>query len=175
MPAEDLDLPDAEFDTVLCQFGLMFFPQPGDALREMHRVLRPGGTLGVAVWSVPERVGIFLVSRIVGPALPPVEGEALPSPMSMGEPGLVEGLVADAGFRDIAVQLVTRFHEVADPEDEWRQRGEDLSTPAGEGLAKLPQRERERLHDEVITALEAYRAGSVIQVPSEAVMVTAVK
>jgi SAM-dependent methyltransferase len=175
MPAEALELPDGAFDTVLCQFGLMFVSEPGDALREMRRVLRPGGTLGVAVWSVPERVGLFLVPRIVGPALPPVEGEALPSPMSMGEPGLIEGLVADAGFRDISVQLVTRFHELADPEEEWRQWGEDRSAPTGEGVATLPQRERERLHDAVIAALEDFRVGNIFRVPSEAIMVTAVK
>src|SRR3954463_15840343 len=46
MPAEALILPDAAFDVVLCQFGLMFVASPVTALREMRRVLRPGGRLG---------------------------------------------------------------------------------------------------------------------------------
>jgi len=71
MPAEALILPDAAFDVVLCQFGLMFVASPVTALREMRRVLRPGGRLGVAVWSVPEKVGIFLLARLVMSALPP--------------------------------------------------------------------------------------------------------
>src|ERR671912_378482 len=93
MPAEALALPDASFDVAYCQFGLMFMPEPVRALGEMRRVLRPSGQIGIAVWSVPEKVGLFLVSRIVGPALPPVEGEAPPSPMSMGAPGMIEGLI----------------------------------------------------------------------------------
>ena len=89
MPAEALALPDASFDVAYCQFGLMFVPEPIRALREMRRVLRPGGRIGIAVWSVPEKVGIFLIQRTVAPKLPPATGEASPSPMSMGAPGLI--------------------------------------------------------------------------------------
>jgi len=174
MPAEALDLPDASFDVVYCQFGLMFVPEPVRALREMRRVLRPGGRLGVAVWSVPEKVGIFLIPRIVAPALPPISGEAPPSPMSMGAPGLIEELVAEAGFQDIVTDLVTISHEIDDPELAWRVWSEDTSTPAGAGLVSLSAGERQRLHDEVIAALESFRAGGSVLVPSEAIVVTAV-
>jgi SAM-dependent methyltransferase len=173
MPAEALDLPDASFDVVYCQFGLMFVPDPVHALREMQRVLRPGGRLGVVVWSVPEKVGIFLIPRIVAPALPPVSGEAPPSPMSMGEPGLIEGLVAEAGFLDVVTDHVTISHKIEDPESAWRMWSEDLSTPAGAGLASLSAVERQRLHDEVIAALESFRDGDNVLVPSEAIVVTA--
>jgi SAM-dependent methyltransferase len=175
MSAEALDLPDASFDVVYCQFGLMFMPEPVHALREMRRVLRPGGRIGITVWSVPERVGLFLVSRIVGPALPPAAGEASPSPMGMGAPGLVEGLIAEAGFREIAVDRVTRFHEFADPETEWQAWREDFTTPEGGGLASLSKREQQRLHDEVIAALEKFRDGDSVRVPSEAIVVMATR
>ena len=42
--------------------------------------------------------------------------------MSMGAPGLIEGLIAEAGFSEIVTHRVTLFHEIADPETEW-QRG----------------------------------------------------
>jgi SAM-dependent methyltransferase len=172
MPADALALPDAAFDAVFCQFGLMFVPDPVAALREMRRVLRPGGTLGVVVWSEPEKVGIFLIPRIVATALPPAEG-AGPSPTSMGEPGLIEGLVAAAGFTEIAVHAVTRWHEITDPESEWRRWSEDAANPAAVEFSRLPEQERDRVRREALAALEALREGAVVRVPSEAIVVTA--
>ncbi len=175
MAAEALDVPDSSFDVVYCQFGLMFMPDPVAALRAMRRVLRPAGRLGVAVWSVPEKVGIFLISRIVAPALPPSPGEPPPSPMGMGTPGLVEGLVGAAGFRDVAVQAVIRHYEVADPEREWQRWSEDLTSPIARGVRDLAASERQRLRDAVIAALESFREGNVVRVPSEAIVVTAIR
>lgn len=175
MSAEALTLPDRSFDAALCQFGLMFVPDPRQALREMHRVLRPGGTLGVTVWSVPEKVGLFLITRIVGAALPPPPGDRLPSPTSMGEPALIEGLIAGAGFVEIITERKTTYREVADPEEEWQRWTAEPQTPAARGLAALPPAEQTRLHDEAIAAFAAFRDGNTFRVPSEAVMVRATK
>jgi SAM-dependent methyltransferase len=175
MPAEALDLPDQSQDVVLCQFGLMFVPDPLRALREMRRVLRRGGKLGIAVWSVPEKVGLFLVPRIIGAALPPPAGAPPPSPMSMGAPGLVEGLVEEAGYRDVVIERQTRWHEIANAEDEWRRWSEDTASPTARGLATLPKTKQQMLKSEAIAALEALRDGEVIRVPSEAILVMATR
>ncbi len=45
-----LPFPDGAFDAVVCQFGVMFFPDKARALSEAHRVLRPGGVLIFNVW-----------------------------------------------------------------------------------------------------------------------------
>src|SRR5688572_28567613 len=164
MPAESLDLPDASFDVVYCQFGLMFVPEPVRALREMRRVLRPGGRIGIAVWSTPEKVGLFLIPRIVAPALPPTAGEASPSPMSMGAPGLIEGIVAAAGFRDVVTDRVTISHDIADPEIEWQSWRENFTMPDGSGLDVLPEQEQQRLHDDVIAAFASFRHGDAVRV-----------
>ena len=173
MPAEALALPDASFDVAYCQFGLMFVPEPIRALREMRRVLRPGGRIGVAVWSVPEKVGIFLIQRIVAPALPPTTGEAPPSPMSMGAPGLIEEMVAEAGFGGVVRHPVTIFQDIADPEIEWHQWRENFVMPDGGGLERLPAHVQQQLHDDVIAAFLSFQDGDTIRVPSEATLVTA--
>jgi SAM-dependent methyltransferase len=175
MPAEALALPDASFDIVYCQFGLMFVPEPIRALREMRRVLRPGGRIGIAVWSVPEKVGLFLIPRIVAPALPPTTSEASPSPMSMGAPGLIEDMVAEAGFCDVVNHSVTIFHDIADPEIEWQQWRENFAMPDGGGLERLPTRVQQQLHDDVIAAFMSFQDGDTIRVPSEAILVTAAR
>jgi SAM-dependent methyltransferase len=54
--ADAMSLPfgDASFDLVVCQFGVMFFPDKPRALAEAARVLRPGGRLVFSVW---DRIG----------------------------------------------------------------------------------------------------------------------
>lgn len=175
MSAEALALPDAAFDAVLCQFGLMFVPDKLLALREMRRVLRPEGTLGLAVWSVAERVGLFTVAGIIGAALPPAPGPTPPSPLSLGEPGLVERLVTEAGFRDVAAQPYTLSFDSPSAESEWERWTDDLSNPMAARVRELPGHEREALREQVVAALEAHRVGEVLRISSEAIFVTARK
>ena len=58
--AESLPYADGQFDAVVSQFGLMFFADRVQALREMRRVLRPAGRLAVAVWSGLETMPALL-------------------------------------------------------------------------------------------------------------------
>lgn len=173
MSAEALALPDATFDAVLCQFGLMFVPDKLLALREMHRVLKPGGTLGLAVWSVAERVGIFTVAGIIGAALPPTPGPPPASPLSLGEPGLIERLVTEAGFNNVVAQPFTLSFDVPSAEAEWERWTSDLTNPMTARVQELPAEERDALRQRVIAALETYRVGDVLRISSESIFVTA--
>ncbi|MBI3707160.1 MAG: methyltransferase domain-containing protein [Proteobacteria bacterium] len=53
--AEHLPFPDLSFDAVVANFGLHLLPNPGKALAEAHRVLRPGGRVAFTAWPKPER------------------------------------------------------------------------------------------------------------------------
>src|SRR5712692_5088301 len=52
--ADHLPFPADTFDAVVSRFGVMFFPSPVDAIREMLRVLKPGRKLALAVWHFAE-------------------------------------------------------------------------------------------------------------------------
>lgn len=174
MGAEALTVPEASFDVALCQFGLMFVPDPVEALRQMRRALRPGGRLGVAVWSTPEKVAHFLVTRVIMAAAPPTPPEErVPSPLDLAEPGLIERYVADAGFQEVTVERHTREQIIDDPEAEWRHRTEEPTSPPARALANVTPEQRQQAHDDVIAALEGYRRNGEIRLPSEAIVVTA--
>jgi len=170
MPAEALAVADGSFDTVFCQFGLMFMPDPAVALGEMRRVLRPGGRLGIAVWSTPDKVGHFVGQRALMAALPPQEGPTTPSPTSLGEPGLIEGMVAGAGFVGIAAERFVSVHEIADPEQEWSRLSAERRF--ADVLDPLDAAQVEAIRRAVVAAIEARRIDNAIQLESEAILVT---
>lgn len=96
--ADRLPFPDASFDAVVSQFGLMFFPDRPGALTEMWRVLKPGGRMAVAVWASLEATPAYeaetlLVERLAGP----VASAPLRIPFNLGDPDLFAAQFRAAG------------------------------------------------------------------------------
>jgi SAM-dependent methyltransferase len=116
--AEKLPFPDASFDAVVSQFGLMFFPDRRQALAEMWRIVKPGGRLAVAVWASLEATPAYetetrLIERIAGP-----EASApLRVPFNLGERDQFAAQFAEAAVPIDSITTVTgtgRFTSVRD-------------------------------------------------------------
>ena len=102
---EDLGVPEASFDAAVCRLGLMFFPDPLQGLREMHRALRPGGGACTMVFSRPEKnpcVTILMSTALKHAGLPPRDPFLAGGLLSLGRPGHLDALFRSAGFQDVA-------------------------------------------------------------------------
>ena len=87
--AEDLPFEDATFDAVLSTVGVMFTPNPERAARELLRVVRPGGRIGLANWTPEGFIGGMF--KIVGAHVSPPAG--VPSPLQWGTDARVHELL----------------------------------------------------------------------------------
>ena len=100
---------DAEFDAAVCRLGLMFCTRPPAALAGLYAALRPGGRVGVIVFSEPARnpcITVLMDTARRHAGVAPLPGEPAGSLLSLGQPGLMARLLAEAGFVDIDVRPV---------------------------------------------------------------------
>jgi SAM-dependent methyltransferase len=94
---EALPVPDASFDVVVSQFGHMFAPRPGVAVREMLRVLKPGGTIAFSTW--PPELFVGAIFATLGKYAPPPPPGVTPPP-EWGDPAIVRDRLGPA-VRDL--------------------------------------------------------------------------
>ena len=106
--AEALPYTDASFDVVLSQFGHIFAPRPAVALKEMLRVLKPGGRIAFSTWPPEHFTGrmFAFIARHQPP--PPPGADAAAAPPLWGDPNVVRerlgAMVANLDFaRDTLV------------------------------------------------------------------------
>jgi ubiquinone/menaquinone biosynthesis C-methylase UbiE len=145
---EWIDLETATFDAALCRWGLMFASDPGAALQELRRVLRPGGRAALAVWAEPERNPWATIPTRALVELGHVEppDPSAPGMFVLADAEKLRGLLEDAGFTEVVVEGVELSRPDRDVE-EYLKGTLDLSQPFAEV--------RERLTDEQWAGVEA--------------------
>jgi ubiquinone/menaquinone biosynthesis C-methylase UbiE len=140
--ALDLPVPSGSFDVVLCQLGLQFFPDRGQALREMHRVLTAQGRVALSVYSAIERTpGAYAFVQALDEVLGPQASQIKRGEHAFSDPAELDELLAKAAFRDIKVHAVTQpivFPSVLD-----YVRFQLLATPMASLLQNKDETERQ--------------------------------
>ncbi len=119
MDAEHIGLA-TRFDKILCQYALMFFPNPASVLRQLHDLLRKGGRIAIAVHGTSEGVPYF--STVMNPVLryiPDIRPAGAPTVHRFGNSADLRKAIADAGFTDVSIGEFTFDYEAGTFEEYW--------------------------------------------------------
>ncbi len=108
MDGENLTLADNSFDTIISRVGLIFFPDQQKALKEMLRVVKPGGFVAAIVYSTVDKNKFFStpvsIIRRRAQLPPPLAGQ--PGPFSLGNEGGLDNAFKQAGFVNVESKFV---------------------------------------------------------------------
>ena len=162
--ATAMELPDASFDVILCQQGLQFFPEKLAALREMHRVLVPGGRVLFSVWKSASPYNIAVGDALERHVDLETATKYRASRMVPDAEDL-HRLLVEAGFRDVHVRPSTM--KIRLPPIEQFVLCHLSALPVAGAVAALPEMERAALARQVRAALHAYADGDGVVVPDE--------
>ena len=157
MDAQELAVPEAAFDAVLCRWGVMFLPDLDAALAGFRRCLKPGGRLAAAVWGPAEWVpGVGLGARVVHAHLglaPPDEGAG--TPFACSDVAAFERRVAAAGFEEVRGEWfnVPFTFESAEQSTQFRR---ERSKPLNQRIAGFSTEAREAAWTALTEATRAF-------------------
>lgn len=172
--AASLPCADSEFDIVICQQGLQFFPDKLGALREMHRVLKPGGVVAICVWRSIEHSPCHLaIAGALGRHVSEDVAQRFQTPFSFGDPAALNALMTEAGFSEVEIRVDVLMRRLLPPEESVP--GLLASTPVGPEIVFLAERTRDTIVSDVAAALSEYRYGEGLMVPQSTYIVLGAK
>jgi SAM-dependent methyltransferase len=171
--ADNLPFPNDRFDAVISRFGAMFFPSPVDAVREMLRVLKPGGRLSLAVWDSSESNPFFhVLSKVFDQHVEPQPVPETADPFRFATPGKLLDVLTEAGALNVSERVFSFPIRVPlAAEDFWTIRVE-MSERLRESVAKLSAAQVAEVKRQSIEALREYFTDQEMNIPAQVVIVS---
>jgi ubiquinone/menaquinone biosynthesis C-methylase UbiE len=172
-PAERLPFADDTFDAVVSRFAAMFFPSPAEAIGEILRVLKPEGTMALAIWYLAERNPFhYVLSRVVDRYVAPAPAAPdAPDAFRFSARGKLLDILKQAGAAK-ASERVLQF-KIAVPlsmGDFWTMRSE-MSDKYRSSLSKLSAEQNQKIRAEVMEGLREYATSEGVSFPAEVLIV----
>jgi SAM-dependent methyltransferase len=153
MDGTALALPDASVDSAISTFGVVLFPDAAAGMREIARVLKPGGRVAVVTWTEPEQYEIATrligaIAAVRGPQLPP---PTIPAQLRFREESAFRALF---GTANLNVEEIVRAEECLQaPSARWLARHVEFAPGMAAWLSSLGN-DREPILEAFVSALE---------------------
>ena len=175
--ADALDLPfeDASFDLIVCQFGVMFYPDKVRGNAEARRVLRDGGHYLFAVWDRIERNAL---SNLANQSLIEAYSDNPPQFMTRGpysyyEREWIERDLRAAGFNEVSIDTVELKSQSGSAEE--GARGLVYGSPMGVELEEYGPGALDQVFADLVRTAQRYEGPDGFEAPMAAHIVTATK
>ncbi len=169
MDAEHLEFEDWSFDAALGGFSLLFISSMEAALQEMRRVLRPGGCVGVSLWSKAPPP-FDPAWKIFADQVRKYKVEVRMPQRVAYAPGEVPAILAGAGFDQIEIRTETIELVYPTEEDWWRFQ---LTMGSRAALYRLSEEQREQFKDEYLAQLRPLSRSDGLHLPAPALFALA--
>jgi ubiquinone/menaquinone biosynthesis C-methylase UbiE len=170
--AGELPFPDQSFDALVCQFGIMFFPDKARALREAGRVLRSSGQLLFNVWDSLDRNPVPRIAHEATERF--FEGDPpsfMQTPFGFNEVDFIRKLLEEAGFEDVEAEVVSTVVERPSA------RGLAIGLVEGNpGILEIRERANappEQIVEAVAEAIRSELGDAPVQAPLQAIAFSA--
>lgn len=162
MDAEELSMEDQQFDAALCSLGIMYYPDPVQSLREMHRVLNPGARAAVVTWGERKKCGWAEIFPIVDNR---VATDVCPLFFQQGTGKTLELSFQKAGFSDIKTKRksVNLHYSSAD----IALMAAFAGGPVALAYQKFDEQTKEEVHREYLESINPYQNGKGYNIPGE--------
>jgi ubiquinone/menaquinone biosynthesis C-methylase UbiE len=170
MEAEKLDLPDNTFDIALCSLGIMYVPDPVQALKEIHRVLVPGGRAIALVWGKRSNCGWAEIFPIVDRR---VQSDVCPLFFQQGTGSTLKNSFQSAGFvssEDERFRSTLHFDS-----GETACNAAFRGGPVALAYRKFNETVKSEVHAEYLDSIKRFQNGIGYDIPGEFVIASGYK
>lgn len=168
----ELPFADNTFDAISCRFGFMFFPDMQLAIKEMTRVLKPGGKIATAVWNIPEKnfwitATMGTISKNIEIAPPP---PGAPGMFRCSKAGFMSDLFSQAGLKNVSENEVSGKLNCKTTDVYWNLMN-DVAAPVVAALSKTDDAMRQKIKEEVYLLVNQKYPDNNVVIDSSALVI----